>query len=64
MQAKVVTLIPTSEQKYVDPKRRYAHNALYPATVVEVVEVKGDRALLKDETGEFWVSRQKLRIEE
>ena len=59
----VLDLIPTHEQRYLDPKRRWAHNDLYPASRIEVVKIENDgRVLLRDGTGEFWVPGNKLEI--
>ena len=61
--AQVVDLIPTREQEYVDPKRKWAHNDLYPSATVQVVKIGNDgRVLVKDNTGEFWVPKDKLEM--
>ncbi len=61
--ARVVDLISTREQEYVDPKRKWTHNDLYPSTTAEVIKVGDDgRVLLKDNTGEFWVPKNKLEM--
>ena len=60
--AKVIDHISPSEQEYVDPEKRYAHNTLYRAAIMEVIQIEGDKALVKDNTGEFWVPKQRLEI--
>lgn len=61
--ALVVDLIPTREQEYVDPKKKWVHNDLYPSTHVEIIRIGSDgRVLCKDNTGEYWVPGQKLRM--
>ena len=61
--ARVVDLISTREQEYVDPKRKWTHNDLYPSTTAEVIKVGDDgRVLLKDNTDEFWVPKNKLEM--
>ncbi len=54
--------IPTSEQEYVDPERRYGHNDLYPASTVEVIKIEKGKALIRDATGDFWVPMEKLDL--
>ena len=60
--ARVTKVIYTSEQEYVDPEKRYAHNDLYPITVVKVVRVEGNKVLAKDDTGEFWIPKENLEF--
>jgi hypothetical protein len=60
--AHVTDVIKTSEQEYVDPNKRYAHNDLYPSAVVEVIKVECEKALVKDNTGEFWIPKEKLEF--
>ncbi|HHD92515.1 MAG TPA: hypothetical protein ENL06_02750 [Candidatus Portnoybacteria bacterium] len=60
--ASVKDTIYTNEQRYVDSNRRYAHNDLYFATVIEVVKIEADRVLVRDDTGDFWVPRSKLNL--
>ncbi|MDD4900613.1 MAG: hypothetical protein PHS62_00665 [Patescibacteria group bacterium] len=60
--ARVTDVIKTSEQEYVDTKKRYAHNDLYPTAVVEVIKIEGEKVLVKDNTGEFWIPKEKLEF--
>jgi len=59
----ITEVIYADEQEYLDEDKRYAHNDLYPGSVIEVIEVKGNKALVKDNTGSFWVPKEKLDFE-
>ena len=61
--ATVKDLVPTDEQEYVDPDNRYAHNDLYPASVLEIVKIQVEKVLVRDNTGDFWIPKSKLDLE-
>lgn len=60
--ARVTEVITTSEQEYVDPDKRFAHNDLYLTSIVEILEIENGKALVRDNTGDFWVPEKKLEV--
>ena len=60
--ASVNSVITTSEQEYIDHAKKYAHNDLYPTATVEVLKIENEKALVRDNTGDFWVPKEKLDL--
>jgi hypothetical protein len=55
-------IISMEEQKYIEGGGSPSN--LTQVSVMEVVEVKGNRVLVKDGSGKFWVPKEKLDIKE
>ncbi len=66
IRARAIDFIQFDEQQYVDANLlpiHMDHNDIYPTTYFDVIKIGDDgRVLLKDNTGQFWVPRNKLEI--